>query len=200
MLFSKILETLPKYGYIIVSLLVLVEGPVVTISSSFLASFGYFNIFVLYPLIVAADVFADVLWYFVGYLGRERIINRWGRFVGLTQEKFGRLARIENKFKANQGKILFTAKITHAVGFPFLITAGILKVDLKKYILFNFLAALPKTLIFMVIGYYFGEAGEAIGKYLRYSTYIGISLFVIAVAVFFILQKYSKKLFQKYEE
>lgn len=115
----------PIYSYIIIFLLIIVEGPVVTISSSFLAASGYLNIFILYPLIVIADLLADIMWYFVGYLGKEKIIDRWGRFIGLTHERFRKLERLKNKFKTHQGKILFTAKITHAVGFPIFIAAGL---------------------------------------------------------------------------
>lgn len=200
MLNNGFLELLPIYGYIIIFFLIIVEGPIVTITSSFLAASGYLNIFILYPLIVIADVLADIMWYFVGYIGREKIIDRWGRFVGLTHERFKKFEKLENKFKTYQGKILFIAKITHAAGFPILITSGILKMDLKRYILFNFLATLPKTLIFMILGYYFGQARETISRYLGYSTIIGIILFSLAIIIYFILQKYSKKLFREYEQ
>ncbi|MCJ7471992.1 MAG: VTT domain-containing protein, partial [Actinobacteria bacterium] len=149
---------------------------------------------------VIADLLADIMWYFVGYLGKEKIIDRWGRFIGLTHERFRKLERLKNKFKTHQGKILFTAKITHAVGFPILIAAGIFKIDFKKYILFNFFAALPKTLILMMLGYYFGEARETIARYLGYSTIVGIFFFIFALVIYFIIQKYSKGLFKKYEE
>lgn len=75
---SKIIYLCLHYGYPIIFLLVLIEGPIVTITSSFFAASGYFNVFMLYPVIVIADLLSDILWYFVGYFGREKIINRWG--------------------------------------------------------------------------------------------------------------------------
>jgi len=196
---SQIIDLLTKYGYAIIFLLVIIEGPMVTIISSFLAASGYLNVFILYPLIVTADLFADVLWYFVGYLGRKNIVNRWGRFFGLTPDKIARLEKLNNKFKESQGKILFTAKITHIIGFPFLIAAGIFHIDIKKFVWFNFLATIPKVIFFMILGYYFGEASEIITKYLGYSTFIGTALLILSLASYILIQKFFKKFFKKYE-
>jgi membrane protein DedA with SNARE-associated domain len=197
---SQIINLCLRYGYPIIFLLVLIEGPIVTITSSFFAASGYFSVFILYPLIVIADLSSDILWYFAGYLGREKIINRWGHFVGLNPETFGKFEKINDKFKKHRGKVLFTAKITHVIGFPFLISAGIFKWDLKKFIWFNFLATLPKTLFFMILGFYFGEARETISRYLGYSTLVGISSFVLALIIYFAVIKLSKRFFKKFEE
>lgn len=196
---SQIIELLAKYGYPVIFLLVLIEGPMVMIISSFFAALGYFNPFVLYPLIVIADLSADILWYYAGYLGRKNVVNRWGKFIGLTRNKLNRFEKISSKFKNHQGKILFTAKITHIIGFPFLIAAGIFRVDIKKFIWFNFLATIPKVMFFMLLGYYFGEASEIISRYLEYGTLIGIFLLILSITIYFIIQKFVRKYFKRYE-
>jgi membrane protein DedA with SNARE-associated domain len=197
---SKIIFLCLHYGYPIIFLLVLIEGPIVTITSSFFAASGYFNVFILYPVIVIADLSSDILWYFVGYFGREKIINRWGNLIGLNTERVDKFEKINDKFKKHRGKVLIIAKITHVIGLPFLISAGIFKWDLKKFIWFNFLATLPKTLFFIILGYYFGEAHEAISKYLGYSTLIGITAFSLSLIIYFVVVKLSKKLFKNYIE
>ncbi len=196
---SQIIELLARYGYPVIFLLVLIEGPLVMIISSFLAASGYLNIFILYPLIVVADLFADILWYCVGYLGRKNIVNHSSRFLGLTPDKLACFEELNNKFKNHQGKILFTAKITHIIGFPFLIAAGVFRVDIKKFIWFNFLATIPKVMFFMLLGYFFGEASELIGKYLGYSTLIGTLVLILSIAVYFLIQRFTRKFFKRYE-
>ncbi len=196
---SQIIELVTRYGYPIIFFLVLIEGPLVMIISSFFAATGYLNIFILYPMLVIADLFADILWYFVGYLGRKNIVDRWGRFLGLTRDKLAGFERLNNKFKNHQGKILFTAKITHIIGFPFLIAAGIFRIDIKKFIWFNFLATIPKVMLFMVLGYYFGEASELISKYLGYGTLIGTLVLILLIAVYFLIQKFAKRILKHYE-
>ncbi len=189
-----------NHGYSAIFLLVLLEGPIVTIISSFFASMGYLNVFILYPLIVFSDIVGDVIWYYIGYLGKNLTDRRFVKYIGLNPGKLQGFKRLIKKFRKNQGMVLFTAKLTHAVGFPFLIASGAFRLDIKRFMLFNFLAALPKTLFFMVIGYYLGKASNIIGSYLRYSTLAGIILLAAAIGIYLLIQKYSRRLLKKYEE
>jgi membrane-associated protein len=161
---------------------------------------GYLNMFIPYRLIVFSDIMDDVIWYFAGYFGGKRIVGSGAKYFGLSLEEFQGFRRLIEKFRENQGMVLFIAKLTHALGFPFLIASGALRLDIKRFILFNFLAALPKTLFFMVLGYYFGKASNIIGRYLRYSTASGIILLAIAIGIYLLIQKYSSRLFKKYEK
>jgi membrane protein DedA with SNARE-associated domain len=197
--YSSIVHFLLRFGYPIIFLLVVYEGPFVTIIASFLAASGFFNVFILYPLVVVADLTGDIIWYYVGYFGREKIINRWGRFLGLPYERLDKLEKINKRFKNHQAKVMFTAKVTHIVGFPFLITAGIFKWNIKKYIWFNFLATLPKSLLWIFIGFFFGQASVLVSKYLKYGTYISIGIFILSIAAYFVIVKISRKYFKKYD-
>lgn len=197
---SIVIHFLLKYGYPIIFLLVVYEGPVVTIISSFLAAAGLFNVFILYPLVVIADLTGDVIWYFVGYFGREKLIKRWGRFFGLPYERLDKFEKINERFKNHQGKVLFTAKITHLIGFPFLIGAGIFKWDLKRFIWFNFLATLPKSLAWMLLGYYVGQASLVVSKYLKYGTLISVGILILSIVIYFIIMKITKRFLKNYTE
>ncbi|MFO7928743.1 MAG: VTT domain-containing protein [Candidatus Humimicrobiaceae bacterium] len=196
---TEIFNLLAIYGYPIIFLLVIIEGPLVTITSGFFASSGYLNVLLLYPLIVFADLSADVMWYLVGYFGKEKVVNRWGHFIGLNKERLKKIENLKYKFKNHQGKILFSAKITHAIGFPMLIASGVVKINFRKFIWYNFLATLPKSLILLALGYYFGEARQTISRYLGYSTIIGIIIFILAITIYLLSQKYIKKFFKNFE-
>jgi len=197
--YSNIVHFLLKFGYPIIFLLVVYEGPLVTIIASFLAASGFFNVFILYPLVIAADLTGDIIWYYVGYFGREKVINRWGRFLGLPFERMDKFEKINERFKNHQGKILFIAKITQVVGLPFLIGAGVFKWDLKRYMWFNFLAALPKSLAWILIGYFFGNASIVISRYFKYGTFISIGTLILSILVYFIILKITKIFFRRYE-
>lgn len=197
--YSNIVHFLLKFGYPIIFLLVVYEGPLVTIIASFLAASGFFNVFILYPLVIAADLTGDIIWYYVGYFGREKVINRWGRFLGLPFERMDKFEKINERFKNHQGKILFIAKITQVVGLPFLIGAGIFKWDLKKFMWFNFLAAVPKSLLWIIIGYFFGHASIAISRYFKYGTLISIGTLILSILIYFIILKITKRFFRRYE-
>jgi membrane protein DedA with SNARE-associated domain len=197
--YTSITHILLQFGYPIIFLLIVYEGPFTTIIAAFLAASGFFNVFILYPVVVIADLTGDIIWYYVGYFGREKVINRWGRFLGLPYERLDKLEKLNERFKNHQSKIMFAAKVTHVIGFPFLIAAGIFKWDIKKYIWFNFLATLPKSLLWIIIGYFFGQASVLVNKYLKYGTYISIGILILAIAVYFIIVKISRKYFKKYD-
>ncbi|MDP3997397.1 MAG: VTT domain-containing protein [Candidatus Andersenbacteria bacterium] len=176
---------LTQYGYPLVFILAFFEGPIVTIVSSFLAAQGYFTIVILYLLIVAADLTSDSFWYAVGYYGRIKVVERWGHYIGVTAPQ---IIALENFFERYSGRTLLTAKLTHVVGMPFLLAAGIAKMPYRPFLWFNALATFPKTLVFVIIGYLFGQAHSIIGKYLAYSTWFGLLGLGGALLVYVIIQ------------
>lgn len=162
---DNILGLLLHFEYLVLFPAVVVEGPIVTIISGFLSSLGYLNIFFVFPVVVLADLTGDILWYSMGRWGREVFIEKWGRYVGIT---LARVEKLEEHFNKHMGKALFLGKLSHGLGGIFLVAAGISKIPIGKFIWFNFLATLPKTLVLLIIGYYFGEAFIQLNRYINY--------------------------------
>ena len=85
------------------------------------------------------------MYYELGYYGRQRLINRWGHFLGITLE---RVERLEKHFEKHSGKTLIIGKLSHGVGAVVLVAAGIARVPFRKFIWDNFIHSLPKSLLF----------------------------------------------------
>lgn len=160
------------YGYFIFFPISIAEGPIVTVIASFLASFGYLNVFIIYILAILGDVVGDAIYYLIGYLGKNRLL-KGKKILWISKEK---IIGIENHFENHSIKTLFFGKITHGAGFAILIAAGVAKMPFKKFIWYNFLGTVPKTLIFVTIGYFFGKSYTLINDYLFY---ISTILFII---------------------
>ncbi len=187
---ANILHILIQFGYPLIFAITIFEGPIVTVIGSFLASLGYFNVFIIYAVVVTADMTGDVLWYLLGYFGREHFIERYGHYVGITAE---RIIKLEKHFSTHAGKTIFLAKITHAVGLPFIIAAGMARVRFKTFFSYSLLATLPKSLIFIFLGYYAGTSYQKINTVLRDFT-IAVILLVIAFgALYYLHHKYLEK-------
>lgn len=140
--------------YVIAFLGTIIEGPIVTFMSGFLLKMGYFDFVPLYLCLFGGDFVADIGWYSVGRFGARKVLNKYGRFLKLTPET---IEKIENKFKDNQQKIIFTSKITMGLSLPTLIVAGMMHVPFKKYIKVVFLGGLLWTGILLGIGYFFAH-------------------------------------------
>ena len=177
--------------FLILFLLAFVEGPIITVIAGFLSSLGHLNIFIAYAVIVCGDVFGDIMYYSFGYYGREKFIERWGHYLGITME---RIKRLEEHFKEHSGKTILFGKWTHAIGFAILLVAGIVKMPFRKFVWINFVGSLPKSLVFLLIGYYFGQAYQQIDKYFGYATLSMFFVIILVAGIYLFVKKYKNKI------
>src|SRR5271154_5557510 len=120
-----------KYAIIFIGCIV--EGPIVMMTSGFLWRFGQFDLVPMYLALMSGDFVADIGWYFVGRHGARGLIDRFGRYVGITDEN---IIRVEKLFQKYQNRILILSKLTAGFGFAtvILMVAGMLRVPFKRYV------------------------------------------------------------------
>ena len=147
---------LMAYRYWVILPVTVLEGPIVMVISGFLLKLGYFSLLPVYFVLLLGDLVGDFFWYGVGYYGARPIVRRYGHFISLNDQM---LEKIEGVFKRNQNKILFISKITMGLGFALvtLITAGAIRVPLKKYAFFNIAGGVIWTAFLLSLGYWFGN-------------------------------------------
>lgn len=177
------------YKYIILYPLVLLEGAVATLMAGFLVSIGQLNFWVAYIIVNLGELTGDVIYYVIGYQGRETFIVRYGRYFGLTME---RIQKLDDHFKTSSTKALLIGKFTHVFSIFFLTAAGIARMPFKKFMLVNFAASLVKSLIMLTIGYYTGQAYLIISQYLDYASLLFVGLPLLVIFIFYLI-KYFKK-------
>ncbi len=187
---NEISTLLINYGYFILFPIMVAEGPIVTIIAGFLSSLGYFNFFVVYAVAFLGDITGDVIYYLIGRWGGQKIVKK-GKFLGI---KLNNIEKIEGHFKEHSGKTLLFGKLTHSVGAPILIAAGMAKIKINKFILYNVVGSIPKTFIFLIIGYYFGSAYNKIDKYFGYFSVLMLIIIVSVVAIYFYIKKNKDKI------
>jgi membrane-associated protein len=191
---QDILILLENYKYVVIFPTMVIEGPIITILSGFLASLHYLNPVFTYALLVVGDIVGDILHYLIGkYWGQERM-RKWGRIFGYNEkaEKY-----VENHFMHHKGKTFLFGKISHGFGTAIQIAAGIAKVDFKEFLWWNVLATFPKTLILFLIGFYAGSSYVRINQYLGM---IGLAMAGVVAALvvgYVLLSKFSTKYFKK---
>jgi membrane-associated protein len=190
MLLQNIILLLTAYKYLFLFPVAVVEGPIITVIAGFLSSLGIFNVFIAYGVLVAGDIAGDVAYYELGYYGRQKFVTRWGRFVGITQE---RLEQLGKHFDKHASKTLIIGKLSQGIGGAILLAAGMAKVPFRKLVLYDFLPTLPKTLILLLIGYYAGESYVKISSYFDYAAIGTVAAAVIFVVVYFVMRRLSSK-------
>ncbi len=168
------------YKYFIAFPLAIVEGPIIMVACGFLLRLGVFSFWPVYLVLMFGDFTADIIWYFVGYYGARKFAVRWGKYFSVTPEA---LEKLENLFKHHHDKILFLSKITMGFGFALatLIAAGMARVPLKKYALFNFLGGFIWTALLIGVGYFFGHLYTLIDKSFKAAFVVFLSVMLAAV-------------------
>jgi membrane protein DedA with SNARE-associated domain len=180
------IQLLLTYKYVILVPLAIIEGPITSVVAGFLSTSGIFNLFFVFPIMVAGDMIGDSIFYGLGRFG-SGILHKHGHRVGATPE---RLAEAKVYFSNNHHKALVMSKLIHGIGLSGLIVAGSLKVPYPRYIKTCTFIAIGQSLIFLTLGVFFGHAFTIIGKYLNYYA-AGVSVIALFLLILIVFNKYK---------
>lgn len=153
-----------QYGYAVVLILSVPEGPIVGVLAGFFVSLGYLNAVISFFVLLAGDLIGDALYYALGRFGGHHFIRRWGKYFAITEE---RVARFQKQFLKHDWKIVLFSK-TQALGSAILFSAGFVRMPFSRYIAYNTLGTVPKVILFEVVGIYFGQGYRTINTYIGY--------------------------------
>jgi membrane protein DedA with SNARE-associated domain len=185
---------LPQLGYwtyLVLAVLVAIEGPVATLLGAAAASAGLMRPWLVLIAAAAGNLTADSLWYTLGYVGKLEWLLRFGRKLGLQPNLLERLEKAMHKHAA---KILFMAKLTVSFMIPSLIAAGLVKVPWRRWFPALFAGEMIWTGSLILIGYFATEAIKRVEQGVEYLV-LGLSI----IFVFFILWMGRRILGKRYK-
>ena len=160
---ADIIQWLLDYKYLLLFPIAVVEGPFITVVAGFLASIGMIDLLLAYVILIFGDLVGDSLYYALGKWGGRPWIKKWGHYIGMTES---RIVYLENHFKRHPGKTLVLGKVAHGLGGPFLAAAGLSNMPFINFYIINLLASVPKTLLLLLLGYYFGHGYQRVTQYM----------------------------------
>ncbi len=178
------IELLLTYKYLILIPLSIIEGPIVSVVAGFLVTLGFFNLLVVYAVMVLGDIIGDGIFYYIGYRGKNLF-----HYFKINEEK---VEKAKIYFENNHQKAIAGSKIMWGIGTAGLMAAGALRVPYKKYFKTCALYSLAQSFVVILLGIFFGQAYEIIGKYFDYYAAI-VSIFVLVILLFFIFKKKYKR-------
>jgi len=173
------LPQLGEWTYFILALLVAIEGPIATLLGAAAASAGLMRPMQVFFFAAAGNLTADSLWYSLGYMGRSEWILHFGRRLGLSESLIDHL---KQKMLTHATKFLFLAKLTVSFVIPSLITAGLLRIPMKRWFPALVLAETLWTGSLVLIGYYTTEAIKRVERGVEYAV-LSISIAFVIFAI-----------------
>jgi membrane protein DedA with SNARE-associated domain len=187
--FGDMQPVLEHYGYLAVGGLILLEdfgvpvpGEALLIGGAIFAGSGHMHIAVVILVAVLGAVIGDNIGYAIGHFGGRPLVERFGRYVFLTQE---RLDKAEDFFNRHGGKIVTVARFIEGLRQVNGLLAGIAGMHWLKFVGYNALGAVLWVGTWAALGYLAGEhIVDIYAGFERYKWYaIGGVAVVIAIVI-----------------
>jgi len=179
-------------GYLGVALWVAIESVIIPIPSELVLPFAGFLVgqgTAIEPLtgqpwnVVLVTLFGTLgatlgalVAYAIGWYGGRPIIERWGRYLGITPDD---LDRADDFFARHGDAAAFFGRMVPIVRSLVSFAAGIAHMRLGRFIVFTFLGSLPWTLLLVVAGMVMGANWEEIGGILKRFEYLVLAILVV---------------------
>ncbi len=189
---------LTNYGYFILFPLAVIEGPVVSLLVGFLMYLGYFQFFPALAVLVLGDVVPDVFYYYIGRFGNgKKLIEKYGARYNFISGNFN---LVEKLWREHGKKTMFFSKIAYGLSTPLLISAGLVKMPLRRFVSYTIPISITLYTVIIIIGYYLGSSYQLAAKYINYAEIIIAIFFVIFIAAYVFSAKYARRQIEKMEK
>lgn len=174
--------TLHHYGYAAVALALFIEnmgiplpGQLVLIAAAVYAGTGDLNIVGVAIVGLAASVVGSACGYGIGVFGGRPLIERYGKYVLLTEE---RLDKAEAFFNRRGWLVLLVGRFIDGIRQAMGILAGISDMTFKRFMLFTSTGAVIWIGFWTVLS---DAAGSHISTIIKYAGYLGVAAAVVVV-------------------
>lgn len=183
----QVLYYIKTFGYPSLFLVMIIEGPIITIISAFLASLGFFNIWIIFLLSFSGDIIGDIILYTLGRFGGSKILSHAEKLLKIN---LATMDKLRHFFTLHGKKTIFYVKSTTGLCWITFILAGTLKMDFKTFLRASFFGGVVWSGFLVLSGFFFGYAFERINDYLKYA---GIIFSFLVVSFIFLITLYKKE-------
>jgi membrane protein DedA with SNARE-associated domain len=136
----------------------------------------------------------DSVIYVIGYHFGHSLVTRHPRFAHLLHAE--REAKIEDMIRRHGLKVFFLSRFMVGIRAPVYLTAGILRMSFRRFILIDAFCATSVVGLFFGLSYAYGERLTTLFGLIRRSE-IGLTVAIIVAACvvlcFFLLKRYRRK-------
>ncbi|WP_456324852.1 DedA family protein [Desulfonauticus submarinus] len=165
-----------------------IEGPITGFLAGVLVRKNIICFFGAYLAHLLGDFSADLIYYFSGYFSSRVFFKKLSKFLKISLND---IERVKNKFLEHPKKIIIFGKLTHFLGLPVLISAGLSKYSWKKFLFLNLVATALKSFILISLGWYFMDQWEKAKSIFSYLNLIGAAILILLGS--YLLLKYIRK-------
>ncbi len=170
-------------GYLGITLVLVLTGmglpvpeEVPIVAAGVASSVHNLNPWAAFAACMVGALIGDCMLYTIGYHFGHNLAKKHPRFAHLLHAE--REAKIEEMINRHGMKVFFLARFMVGIRAPFYLTAGILRMSFRKFVIIDAFCATMVVGLFFGLAYYFGEH---ITKFIRQSEIALTVIVVIAV-------------------
>ena len=173
------LPDLGFWSYIILMVLVFVEGPVATLVAATMAASGILRADLVFLLSMTANFLADVFWYALGYFGgSHRILLR----IGFIRRRWFAIRHLQRNLHGQAARIYLLTKLSMGLlTIPLLIASGMSRVPWYRLALVSLVVEPVWNTLLVLAGLRLGEYVAQLEQGLQVLAVVG------TIVVFFVL-------------
>ncbi len=128
--------------------------------------------------------------YILGSRGGRPVLNKYGKYVHVTEEKFH---RVEGWLKQYGDKIIFIGQLLPVVRTFISLPLGILKVDFVKFRIYTFTGAFIWCTLLATVSFLLGEQWKLLGDYMKKFEVVILFAVIFAIGAFVIWKVYRRR-------
>lgn len=183
--FGAFLASMSGYSYIILFILMFIEGPMTAFAASFAAALGYFNIWIILVLFILGSQIPDVLIFKLGGFLRGGAVERFVSYFGLSKS---RIKWLERNARRHTIKTMLIIKTVPPLPAPGILLSGFSKMQFKKFFWTDLIYNIVYSAIFIFLGYYSGLAADTSLKFFKIGEYLLPVAVILIIGVYLLIR------------
>lgn len=132
------------------------------------------------------------LWYFLGDKGEDYVIPKFGKYIGVSSDDLESVGKAFKNTDKDFLVILLARSLPVAPTTPVSLIAGLLKMDLKRYLAASFIGNLIRNSLFLYMGYLGKESYQGVVTGLD-SIESAVQIALVAILIAFVGFLYFKR-------
>ena len=192
-----LVHTVGRLGYAGVILLMALESSFVPFPSEvvvppagYLASLGQMNIFLVILSGIVGSILGSLLNYWIASRFGRDFLLKYSKYFFINTEKF---ARFEVFFNTHGEITTFVVRLIPVIRQYISFPAGLVRMNLKKFIFYTGLGAAIWCTVLAYVGYFVGNNIDIIKENIDYIMYFIFPALILLVIIYMIIYKYHKK-------
>lgn len=184
-----------EYRYWLLIPLSFIEGPIIAFVTGTLSRLGYFNAYLAFAIFFFRDVILDSFFYFLGkYGGKTALAQKLLAKIGVND---AHLEDVRGLWEKHGFRTMFFSKLSYGLSATFLLVAGIVDMNLGKFMRYAALVALAQYGVLFVLGYFFGNSFGSVANVLNNLQYIIAVVLLVATGYYIFTHFMRTKLIEQ---